>query len=140
MSEGRNTELVSELRRWALFESARSAAVLTSAAEALADLKASEERGGRLSQELASARLRPEPGSADAGFPMGAIENGRAFADRLELTGLECPAGDLRMCSDWQEFRRCFEWLAQWALENGPAALADATKKDPGTEQREAGL
>lgn len=25
------------------------------------------------------------------------------------------------------------------ALENGPEALADATKKDPGTEQREAG-
>ncbi len=65
--------------------------------------------------------LTPPPagdtGEAVAGdFPMGAIENGRVFADRLEQTGLECPAGDLRMCSDWTEFRRCFEWLANWAL------------------------
>lgn len=67
----------------------------------------------------------PSPGEVwVVDFLMGAIENGRAFADRLELTGLECPAGDLRMCSDWQEFRRCFDWLARWALERASLALA----------------
>ena len=48
--------------------------------------------------------------------PLGAIENGRVFADRLEATGMECEAGILAMCSDWQEFRRCFEFLAEWAM------------------------
>lgn len=47
--------------------------------------------------------------------PMGAIENGRVFADRLEQTDLSCIAGDLHLCVDWHEFRRCFEHLADWA-------------------------
>lgn len=69
----------------------------------------------------APAVTEPAEEAAGSDFPMGAIENGRAFADRLEQTGLECPAGDLRMCSDWHEFRRCFEWLAAWALGAHPA-------------------
>lgn len=48
--------------------------------------------------------------------PLGAIENGRAFADRLEAYPFECQAGNLNMCSDWQELRRCFEHLSEWAM------------------------
>lgn len=72
----------------------------------------------------ALAKPASEPAGGDVDFPMGAIENGRAFADRLEMTGLECEAGKLSMCHDWQEFRRCFDWLAQWALER--AALSSS--------------
>lgn len=48
--------------------------------------------------------------------PLGAIENGRAFADRLEAYPFECQGGNLSMCSDWQELIRCFEHLAEWAM------------------------
>jgi hypothetical protein len=47
--------------------------------------------------------------------PLGAIVNGRGFADRLEATGFNCGAGGLSMCVDWIEFRRCFDHLAEWA-------------------------
>ena len=46
----------------------------------------------------------------------GAIVNGRVYADRLEHDyQFECQAGPLRLCNDWVEFRRCFEWLAEHA-------------------------
>ncbi|MWF13632.1 hypothetical protein [Escherichia coli] len=48
--------------------------------------------------------------------PLGSIENGRAFADRLEGYPFECEGGNLNMCSDWQELRRCFEHLSEWAM------------------------
>lgn len=48
--------------------------------------------------------------------PLGAILNGRVYADRIESTGLECEAGPFTMCNDWVEFRRCFEALADWAM------------------------
>lgn len=51
-----------------------------------------------------------------ADIPYGAIENGRAFADRLEAYPFESQGGDLRLCTEWQEFRRCFEYLAEWAV------------------------
>lgn len=50
--------------------------------------------------------------------PLGAIENGRAFADRLEAYPFECQGGDLNMCSDWQELRRCFDHLSEWAMHS----------------------
>jgi hypothetical protein len=51
------------------------------------------------------------PGEPDVA---GAIENGRAYADRLESHyNFECEAGPLQLCSDWVEFRRCFEWLCE---------------------------
>jgi len=51
------------------------------------------------------------PGEPDVA---GAIENGRVYADKLEADyNFECEAGPLRMCSDWVEFRRCFEWLCE---------------------------
>lgn len=92
----------------------------------------------------------PVPSPSPAGgvrealdVPMGAIENGRVFAERLETTGLECPAGDLRMCSDWQEFRRCFDFLAEWAIsvparaavERLDASLVGAAEAIPATPQ-----
>lgn len=57
-------------------------------------------------------------------IPLGAIENGRAFADRLEAYPFECQGGNLNMCSDWQEFRRCFEHLAEWAMHGQPETPA----------------
>ncbi len=47
--------------------------------------------------------------------PAGAIHNGRAFADRLESYRFECEGGPLTNCTDYVEFRRCFEHLAEWA-------------------------
>ncbi|MPS42744.1 MAG: hypothetical protein E2597_01070 [Stenotrophomonas sp.] len=49
-------------------------------------------------------------------IPQGAIINGAAFADRLEHDyQFECPGGPLVNCTDYVEFRRCFDFLAQWA-------------------------
>lgn len=71
---------------------------------------------------------QPEPA------PMGAIVNGRVYADRLEATGCECEGGPLTLCNDWVEFRRCFEHLAQWVqVAKPPAAVAaeDAREANP---------
>ena len=57
----------------------------------------------------------PAPQAASEPAPLGAIINGRTYADRLEQTGMECIAGPLTLCNDWVEFRRCFEHLAEWA-------------------------
>lgn len=57
-------------------------------------------------------------GLKESEVPLGAIENGRAFADRLEAYPFECEGGNLNMCSDWQEFRRCFEHLSEWAMHS----------------------
>lgn len=57
-------------------------------------------------------------------IPLGAIENGRAFADRLEAYPFECQGGNLNMCSDWQEFRQCFEHLSEWAMHSHDENLA----------------
>ncbi|MFY2995911.1 hypothetical protein [Achromobacter xylosoxidans] len=71
---------------------------------------------------------RPAPAApgastvADPSFPTGAIVNGRVLADRLEAYPFESQGGDLRLCSDWVEFRRCFEHLAEWVGSRAPAA------------------
>lgn len=54
----------------------------------------------------------------ESDVPLGAIENGRAFADRLEAYPFECEGGNLNMCSDWQEFLRCFDHLSEWAMHS----------------------
>lgn len=64
----------------------------------------------------------------DPSFPTGAIVNGRVLADRLEAYPFESQGGDLRLCSDWVEFRRCFEHLAEWVGSRAPAA-GDAQKE-----------
>jgi hypothetical protein len=64
----------------------------------------------------------PAPGGVVVDLPAGAIENGRVFAERVEASGFECEAGRLAFSSDWQEFRRCFEHLAEWVLSRASLA------------------
>lgn len=72
--------------------------------------------------------------------PLGAIENGRAFADRLENYQFECEGGNLNMCSDWQEFRRCFEYLSEWVMHSQTEHPAtDAFLAEVKTEARKEG-
>ena len=71
----------------------------------------------KLAHEKFSA-LAAENAGLKSDTPLGAIENGRAFADRLENYQFECEGGNLNMCSDWQEFRRCFEYLSEWAMHS----------------------
>lgn len=64
--------------------------------------------------------------AAASDIPLGAIENGRMYVERIEQEGFECEAGRIDMCSDWQELRRCFEHLAGWALSQTAAPVAQA--------------
>lgn len=57
-------------------------------------------------------------------FPRGAIVNGRTLAERLERTGFDCEAGKLALCSDWVEFQRCFEHLAEYVQSQAASANA----------------
>jgi hypothetical protein len=63
--------------------------------------------------ERFAAATQAQPEAPD--FPAGAIVNGNIHADRVEATGFECEGGNLPLCADWQEFRRCFNHLAHWA-------------------------
>ena len=64
-------------------------------------------------------------------LPTGAIINGRALAERLENGyNFECEAGPLRMCSDWQEFVRCFDYLVSWVESRAARAPADSVLED----------
>ncbi|HAY0620863.1 TPA: hypothetical protein JS351_002703 [Escherichia coli] len=62
--------------------------------------------------------LAAENAGLKSDVPLGAIENGKAFADRLENYQFECEGGNLNMCSDWQELRRCLEYLSEWAMHS----------------------
>ncbi|MBV0673993.1 hypothetical protein KTO03_22085 [Klebsiella pneumoniae] len=92
--------------------------------ETVNELIASMESAGELSireqkfLKLAKAfkQLAAENVGLKSEVPLGAIENGRAFAERLEAYLFECQGGNLNMCSDWQELRRCFEHLSEWAM------------------------
>ena len=65
-------------------------------------------------------------------IPVGAIENGMAFAERLEMYGFECEGGNILNCSDWQEFRQCFNHLAEWAFTlDVSAAPVAQTEQQP---------
>ncbi|HEE0068060.1 TPA: hypothetical protein R8H18_000872 [Citrobacter freundii] len=74
--------------------------------------------------ETTFAALAAENAGMKAEVPMGAIVNGRAFADRLEAYPFECQGGNLNMCSDWQELIRCFEHLSEWAMRGQPETPA----------------
>lgn len=79
----------------------------------------------KLAHEKFSA-LAAENAALKSDVPLGAIENGRAFADRLEnYYQFECDGGKLNMCSDWQEFRRCFEYLSEWVMHSQTDKHAD---------------
>ncbi|EPE0496620.1 TPA: hypothetical protein KHV26_003510 [Escherichia coli] len=87
------------------------------------DLKVNETNAEYLVRKFAEAEakyaaLAAENAGLKSEAPLGAIENGRAFADRLENYQFECEGGNLNMCSDWQEFRRCFEYLSEWAMHS----------------------
>ncbi|OCO64328.1 hypothetical protein AN690_0200710 [Citrobacter freundii] len=80
-------------------------------------------RSTNMAVQLANAEskcreLAAENGGLKSEVPMGAIENGRAFADRLDAYQFECQGGNLNMCSDWQELRRCFEHISEWAMHS----------------------
>lgn len=119
--------------------------------EALAALKASEERGERLSQDLASARLRPELWQDIATAP----KDGRPFEAQYD-------DGSTERDVYWASERYCILGAPQgskgpgcmssgiglpvdptyWRPQGRLPELADATNNppsDPGTEQREAG-
>lgn len=74
--------------------------------------------------EMKLAQMAAENAGLKAEVPMGAIVNGRAFADRLEAYPFECQGGNLNMCSDWQELIRCFEHLSEWAMRGQPETPA----------------
>ena len=60
--------------------------------------------------------------------PLGAVENGAVFMDRIERDyEFSCEAGSLNLCSDWIEFRRCFEVMADYIRHKStsPASAAD---------------
>lgn len=87
------------------------------------DLKVNETNAEYLVRKFAElenkcAALAAENAGLKSEAPLGAIENGRAFADRLENYQFECEGGNLNMCSDWQEFRRCFEYLSEWVMHS----------------------
>jgi hypothetical protein len=72
----------------------------------------------------------------EADIPFGAIENGRAFMDRVEHHyDFTCEAGPLRSCYEWQEARLCFEQVALWATY---AALSQPVPERPAAEEVEA--
>ena len=67
----------------------------------------------------------PEP----VDFPAGAIVNGRTLMDRIEAYPFASEGGDLRMCSDWHELRRCFEHLADYVSPRpAPSVPADVVR------------
>ncbi|MCM4813362.1 ead/Ea22-like family protein [Escherichia coli] len=76
--------------------------------------------------EACRAALAAENTGLKSDAPLGAIENGRAFADRLENYQFESEGGNLNMCSDWQEFRRCFECLSEWVMHSQPVPILPA--------------
>lgn len=93
----------------------------------------------KLAHEKFSA-LAAENAGLKSDAPLGAIENGRAFADRLENYQFECEGGNLNMCSDWQEFRRCFEYLSEWVMHSQTEHPAtDAFLAEVKTEARKEG-
>lgn len=125
--------------------------------EALAALKASEERGERLSQELASARCPQEPwqpidtapktGEVFLGtapmepWPSAMLWQAYDADDAAELGEAGFWAFAEQLVSDVEGQAKPTHWMPLVPQPQGSGPnLADATKKDPGTEQREAGV
>ncbi|WP_064748681.1 hypothetical protein [Lysobacter antibioticus] len=70
--------------------------------------------------------MEAEEGAA----PAGAIENGRALFEHIEVMDFECEGGPLRNCVDWNELRRCFEHLAECASKvAAPAVGVDEARQ-----------
>lgn len=64
--------------------------------------------------------------------PNGAIENGRAFMERVEqlYDFTDGHGHQLANCSDWQEFVKCFEYLAEHTSPPAPVSVDDSTTSD----------
>lgn len=76
--------------------------------------------------EALTAAEQAEPAPA-ADAPLGAIENGRVFLQRLvDHYDFQCEAGGLANCSDYHEAVRCFEAMAEWIYHHAPAARSGA--------------
>lgn len=138
---------------WKLVEALRESLLWTASSLAavgkeqdLITLEGRKRTIGEILDEANAALNAPSPDCAapgvsrveDASFPSGAIVNGRVLADRLEAYPFESQGGDLRLCSDWVEFRRCFEYLAEWVGSRAPAA-GDALPSKPGVYAWSAG-
>lgn len=75
--------------------------------------------------------VQAEPAPA-ADAPLGAVENGRVFLQRLvDHYDFQCEAGGLANCSDYHEAVRCFEAMAEWIYHHAPAARSGAVKVKP---------
>lgn len=64
-----------------------------------------------------NTRAQPSDGALTNEVPTGAIVNGAAFMDRIEANYefRDQHGHPLANCSEWQEARRCFEHLADYA-------------------------
>ncbi|EEW1027965.1 hypothetical protein ED202_04275 [Escherichia coli] len=109
-------KLLSDLATQLEVQLARANALAEDQQKAIESIKQADS-AVKLAHEKFSA-LAAENAGLKSDIPLGAIENGRAFADRLENYQFECEGGNLNMCSDWQEFRRCFEYLSEWAMHS----------------------
>ncbi|MGT7787962.1 hypothetical protein ACRWZK_12875 [Escherichia coli] len=109
-------KLISDLATQLEVQLARANALAEDQQKAIESIKQADS-AVKLAHEKFSA-LAAENAGLRSDIPLGAIENGRAFADRLENYQFECEGGNLNMCSDWQEFRRCFEYLSEWAMHS----------------------
>ncbi len=75
---------------------------------------------------LVPATVMPSDKKEDIDFPLGAIENGRIFAEQVEnlYKFKEDNGHDLSVCYEWTEFKRCFEYMADY-LVNRRASLQE---------------
>lgn len=78
------------------------------------DIVESEER---MVEELRQALAPEQPSEGDVGsdYPLGAIVNGAAFAERLEAF-----YPDMAKDEEWREFRKCFAHLAGYVEATTP--------------------
>lgn len=117
-------KLISDLATQLEVQLARANALAEDQQKAIESIKQAD-AAVKLAHEKFSA-LAAENAGLKSDVPLGAIEIGRAFADRLEnYYQFECDGGKLNMCSDWQEFRRCFEYLSEWVMHSQTDKYAD---------------
>jgi len=72
-------------------------------------------------------QLTPATQEPDQAFPMGAIENGRAFIDRLEAHySFEDDGRSLASNVEWDELKRCFEYMSDYLVTRPVCATGSA--------------
>lgn len=84
-----------------------------------------------IDEAIAAIQQAEQPATGEpVDFPAGAIVNGRTLMDRIEAYPFESEGGDLRMCSDWHELRRCFEHLADYVSPHPAPSVPDDVVRD----------